>query len=252
MFYQGLKEVRERVKSQCVLPPFKPKEEPAAAAPAVSNVTNDHSVNTNTTNNTVNVMVVQNPMYHVNYWGQEDVSFIDKPFVKRLFEEAAARFPRLAEDPEVTAAAASWVFDRTMSLLMNDPSRPENLTAYIPNKKDGIPIVHGKEGWRAEPPVDTVYKATIARALDRLFVCQPFDENHELYSPFLIHLREQEKNLATGPVVPTKLMTSKGLIEKAMGKLPLAGDPPNRDPEIDAAEEKARQEALELPKPPLW
>jgi hypothetical protein len=174
-------------------------------------------------------MIVQNntvfhqSVFHFNFWGHEDITFIDKEYVKNSLDEAIKKFPH----DKTGEVCAPWVVNGLVQQVFSNPARPHNLTAYIPNKKDKIPTVHRETGWRKEPLIE--YDLFISRILDQFYINQPFDENHEKYGKILIHMRENEKTLYR-TIVPSNLETNKGLLLRVLGVLPQAGDPPIVNP----------------------
>lgn len=161
------------------------------------------------------------PPVAINLWGQEDLSWLDQTKVRELFEKAIEMFG--TDAPE----AAVWVYHEAIRQTISNPVRPENLTAYIPNKKDGSPVVHRETGWGVEPSTQQLYMPLSLRIFNQLFANQPFVDC-DRYEKIVFHLRDHEKEyhskhaLAT---VPPLLHNNKTLLPRVFGRLPKPGDP---------------------------
>jgi len=169
---------------------------------------------------TINAPVFQQEV-HINYWGEEDLSFLDKRKVQELLDEAIERGPDIP-------SSAEWLYREVMRQAIADPQRPQNLTAYIPNKSSRDPIVHMARGWSREPSSETIFVPVVSRVLDRIFINQPFVEEHKKYAYLLGYLRDQEPSLARSQVMRTLLENNKGSLKVVMGSPPLPGAPPTR------------------------
>jgi len=161
------------------------------------------------------------PPVAINLWGQEDLSWLDQTKVRELFETAIEMFG--TDAPE----AAVWVYHEAIRQTISNPVRPENLTAYIPNKKDGSPVVHRETGWGVEASSQQLYMPLSLRIFNQLFSNQPFVDC-DRYEKIVFHLRDHEKEyhskhaLAT---VPPLLHNNKTLLPRVFGRLPKPGDP---------------------------
>jgi len=98
---------------------------------------------------------------HINLWGSEDTS----DFKERL----GAMLDSLP-----AGASGKQVLARVMSMIWADPSRPQNLTAFIPNVRDNIPHVRTEGGWEPRPEAD-VYPEMVRRACTELERKQDFE-----------------------------------------------------------------------------
>jgi len=210
-----------------------------AAASAPTPVVGTQLNYTQNTQNIQNIHIHQAPVT-VNYWGQEDVSWLTAPVVRALLEEALQRYGADG------AAAAIWVYNEALRLTISNPERPKNLTAYIPNKKDGAPIVHRKTGWGLEPPSSCVYKPLSMRVFSQLFDNQPFDPDCDRYENIIFHLRDHEEwyhSDHSTKTLPSYLRTNKAYLAQHLGRLPQLGDP--AIPSADAGEPLASAAARE-------
>ncbi len=158
---------------------------------------------------------------HINYWGEEDLSGLDQRTVKYILDQATT----MGRD---AASSAEWLYVEVMRRVLADPEKPQNLTAYISNKREGEPIVHEATGWNRRPKSDHVYVPIVSRILDQVFINQPFDEQHELYGPILAHLRDNEQRFAANRVMPSLLETNKCPLSVIFGAPPPIGAPPSR------------------------
>lgn len=158
---------------------------------------------------------------HINFWGQEDLTFLDRPMVKNLLIEAVKKGIDVPSSSE-------WLYNEVMRRAIADPARPENLTAYIPNKREGDPIVHEESGWNRQPRTDMTYVPVVSRVLDKVFMNQPHDENHVQYGEILVYLRKNERVLAGSRAVSTLLENNKIRLGSLLGLPPPIGAPPVR------------------------
>lgn len=211
-----------------------------------------HPVVTNVQHNTLNtgthVHFHASPV-SINYWGEEDLTFLNQDLVKHLLKEALRRCP------DDAASAAQWLFSEALQRSISDPSRPENLTAYMlrsPRSGEGVPIIHSPAGWNPQAKTEMMYMSLVSRVLDKIFINQPFDEDHEKYGPLMFYLRDHERDLTKGQVVPALLELNRDRLLNLLGVAPPPGAPPNRlvgvsevVPALDREAENAPAPAVE-------
>lgn len=178
----------------------------APPAPALSQV-NSHSIVQNhigAVHNTVNITV--------NLFGSEDTSHITADDVRKLLDETLSE-PGEAADQAIRALV------RTAMLVYSDPDHPENLTCYIPNKRESSSaMVHGEKGWALQP-CQIVYPRMAYTAVDLLFKNQPF-ENAVRYGDVMKALRANEQAYTAGRELHPIVVRNKDLLERALGALP--------------------------------
>jgi len=153
----------------------------------------------------------------VNVFGKEGLDHVTMARIKAILDESLAR-PAL---PEAAQAAVM----RTAMLVYSDPDHPENLTAYLPNKKTNDVLVHasrnGTTGWEVQP-ASLVLPPMAQKSVDTLFDRQPY-ENAEDYGPLMKELAENEKSYVTGHELRPILVRNKDLLARALKTLPVAG-----------------------------
>jgi hypothetical protein len=151
----------------------------------------------------------------VNFFGQERIDHVTLEKIKAILDESL-RVPALP-------AAADTAVLRTAMLVYSDPSRPENLTCYLPNKKTGSALVHTKAGWEVQPTT-LVLPPMAQKSFDTLFDKQPY-EDADAYVPLLKELQQNEARYAAGEELRPILVRNKDLLARALKTLPLAGAP---------------------------
>jgi len=159
----------------------------------------------------------------VNVFGQERVDHITASQIYRLLMEAKG-----SADPAIQA-----LLD-TALVVFSDPSKPENITCYLPNKKTSDALVHEPTGWQIKP-IETVLSPMVRKSLDVLFLKQPFGHEDGLPNkPDILACGEVLKEvmkLETDPVLSKKasaphgplrtvLVRNKGALAKACGGTP--------------------------------
>ena len=180
-----------------------------SAAPSVVAQQNNGIVQTQigSQHNTVTVTM--------NFFGSEDTSHITKDDVRRLLDETLSE-PGEAVDQAIRALV------RTAMLVYSDPDHPENLTCYIPNKKESSAMVHGEKGWLLQP-CQIVYPRMACTAVDILFANQPFD-GADRYCDVMRALRANEQAYSAGKELHPIIVRNKDLLERALGTLPRTSD----------------------------
>jgi len=147
----------------------------------------------------------------VNFFGQERIDHVTLEKIKAILDESL-RVPALP-------AAADTAVLRTAMLVYSDPSRPENLTCYLPNKKTGEALVHTEAGWEVQPTT-LVLPPMAQKSVDTLFDKQPY-EDADAYVPLLKELQQNEARYAAGEELRPILVRNKDLLARAE-------DPPPR------------------------
>ena len=166
-----------------------------------------------------NRILQDNRRVTINVHGQESVAHLTEAKVKTLLDDALRM-------PELPQAASQAVLKAAM-LVYSDPEHPENLTAYLPNKKGDKALVHvargGTSGWEVQPTT-LVLPPMARKSVDALFTKQPYEDAAD-YSPLLKELAENETRYTAGGELRPILVRNKALLLRALGALPLAGQP---------------------------
>lgn len=149
----------------------------------------------------------------VNVFGHEEVGHIGRERVREILDGILEE----VKDPSQAALAALL---RTAIMIYSDPTRPENLTCYLPNKKNNEVMVHGDDGWEIRP-CQLVLSPMTVKTCNVLFVNQPF-ENAEKYTDLMVALRGNEEAFQAGKTMRPVLVRNRELLEKALGHLPQA------------------------------
>lgn len=153
----------------------------------------------------------------VNVFGQEGLNHVTAARIKSILNESmrASALP--------TAANAAVL--KTAMLVYSDPDHPENLTAYLPNKKTNDVLVHasrdGATGWEIQP-ASLVLPPMAQKSVDTLFNRQPY-EDAEDYGPLMKELVANEKSYVAGHELRPILVRNKDLLARALESLPVAG-----------------------------
>jgi hypothetical protein len=147
----------------------------------------------------------------VNVFGKEGLDHVTLEKIKTILDECLQR-------PALPTAVDEAVL-RTAMLVYSDPSRPENLTAYLPNKKTDDALVHTEAGWEVRPTT-LVLPPMALKSIDTLFGKQPHDDE---YAPLLKELQQNEARFAAGEALRPILVRNKDLLARALATLPVAG-----------------------------
>jgi hypothetical protein len=148
----------------------------------------------------------------VNVFGKEGLDHVTLERIKVILDESLAR-PALPE-------AANAAVMKTAMLVYSDPDHPENLTAYLPNKKTNDVLVHAEDGWEVQPAF-LVLPPMAQKSVDTLFDRQPY-EDAEDYGPLMKELAENEKRYTAGSELRPILVRNKDLLARALEALPVA------------------------------
>jgi len=146
---------------------------------------------------------------NINVFGQEKLDHVTAERIKTILDECLQR-------PALPIAADEAVL-KTAMLVYSDPSRPENLTAYLPNKKTKDALVHTEAGWEIQPTT-LVLPPMAQKSFDALFGKQPHEDE---YAPLLKELQQNEARFAAGEALQPILVRNKDLLARALKTLPL-------------------------------
>ncbi len=147
----------------------------------------------------------------INVFGQEKLDHVTAERIKAILDECLQR-------PALPTAVNEAVL-KTAMLVYSDPDRPENLTAYLPNKKTKDALVHTKDGWEVQP-TQLVLPPMALKSIDAIFGKQPHEDE---YAPLLKELQENEARFAAGEDLHPILVRNKDLLARALATLPVAG-----------------------------
>ena len=151
----------------------------------------------------------------INVFGNEAVGHVTPEKIRDVLEESM-------QLPELPQAAMQAVLKAAL-LVYSDPDYPENLTCYLPNKREGSALVHAQDGWEVRP-LRIVAPPMAAKSVDLLFDKQPF-EDAETFEPLMAELRDNEERYAAGGEMRAILVRNKALLTRALEELPVAGGP---------------------------
>ena len=143
----------------------------------------------------------------INMFGGEKIDHIERCNVRELLDKTLAT----GQSPLDSALQA---LIRAAALIYSDPSHPENLTCYIPNKKNDEVMIHGDAGWEVQP-CQVVLPPMAMRSCNLLFNKQPF-EDAEPYGDLMIALRDNEEAFKKGKQMRTILVRNKDLISSLL------------------------------------
>lgn len=161
---------------------------------------------------------------NINIFGGEQHDHIDGKAVKAILDNVL----RTTKDPGQAALQAML---RTAMVIYSDPSHPENLTCFLPNKKHDNVMVHvdkggGASSWEVQP-YTLVAPPMTKNTIDVLFDNQPFEDARK-YGELMCALRDNETAYKEGKEMKTILVRNKDLLERALGSLPRAVTSPPR------------------------
>jgi hypothetical protein len=162
-----------------------------------------------------NVVLQDRRTFNINVFGNEAVGHVTPEKIRGVLEESM-------QLPELPQAAMQAVLKAAL-LVYSDPDYPENLTCYLPNKREGSALVHAQDGWEVRP-LRIVAPPMAAKSVDLLFDKQPF-EDAETFEPLMAELRDNEERYAAGGEMRTILVRNKALLTRALEELPVAGGP---------------------------
>jgi hypothetical protein len=123
----------------------------------------------------LNMTTVSNTVVF-NVFGKEDTAHITPTSVRDILVTCGET---VKGTESVATDAVSQALVKAALLIYSDPDQPGNITCYIPNKRDGNALVHGKQGWEILP-VRVVLSPMAKKSLDLLFEKQPFDDRESM------------------------------------------------------------------------
>ena len=148
--------------------------------------------------------------FNINIFGKESLDHISMEKIKVILEECLRQ-------GSVKTAAADAVL-KTAMLVYSDPARPENLTAYKPNKKTKDAMVHTEGGWEVQPDRQ-VLPPMAMKSIDALFDNQPHSAD---YKDLFREIINREKEYSEGGELEPVLIRNKSLLAQALGAPPPA------------------------------
>jgi hypothetical protein len=170
-----------------------------------------------------NVVLQDRRVVNINIFGEEATGHVTMEKIRDVLKESL----QLGEMPQ----AATQAVLKAALLVYSDPDHPENLTCYLPNKREGSALVHtsrnGAASWEIRP-LKIVGRPMAQRGVDLLFDKQPF-EGAEMFEPLMKELRDNEARYVAGGEMKTILVRNKALLTLALEKLPMmpvGGAPP--------------------------
>ncbi len=149
----------------------------------------------------------------INVFGQEKLDHVTAERIKTILDECLQR-------PALPTAVDEAIL-KTAMLVYSDPDHPENLTAYLPNKKTKDALVHTEAGWEVQP-TQLVLPPMALKSIDTIFGKQPHEGE---YVPLLKELQQNEARFAAGEDLRPILVRNKDLLARALETLPLVGRP---------------------------
>jgi hypothetical protein len=183
------------------------------------NIAVDNSVN-KIVNNTVNV--------NISVFGQENLGRITKPQVFDILRS-------LGPVGENVKTVAEKAIIQAAMLIFSDPTHPEDLTCYLPNKKGENALVHGESGWEVQP-VGLVISPMAAQSIETLFRHQPAPDKDtpekdvkwimDECGNIMRYIQQHEGDLTNEPPrgeMRGVLIRNKELLQQVLKKLPIAG-----------------------------
>jgi hypothetical protein len=179
---------------------------------------------------TNNIAIDTLNMRVINIFGREDTAHIPAEKVRRIlrFVESAAPLLGAGDRSELLRASAVKAVCAAALLIYSDPDHPENITCYLPNKRDGTALVHGAQGWEIQP-VPLVIPPMAENSVGLLFSNQPFDGDLRECEAILAHLRDSEREIVGGKSpceasMKAILIRNKDLLTRVLANLPVVGD----------------------------
>lgn len=158
---------------------------------------------------------------HIHIHGQEALDHITPARIRAILDETLGG-PAARTDVERAAQTAVL---KTAMLVYSDPDHPENLTAYLPNKKTNDVLVRtsreGSSGWEVQP-ASLVLPPMAQKSVDTLFDHQPY-EDAECYGPLMKELAANEARYVAGHELRPILVRNKDLLARVLETLPVAG-----------------------------
>lgn len=151
-----------------------------ASAPAVADAAPSQLAATD--RGVIQQVAVNNGTVVLNIFGQENTDHITRDDIRSLLTEVMT-----AANRDIAAVV------RMAMMIYSDPTKPENITCYMPNRREASAMVYGTEGWEMRP-VSMVMPPMINRSLDVLFAKQPLAGKIEPFVPILRDLMAGEES----------------------------------------------------------
>ncbi len=142
----------------------------------------------------------------LNLFGRESTAHITPEVIRGVLDGAR-------RNPALQGAIKAAVLE-TARLVYSNSAHPENMTVYIPNKKENSACVRGKDGWELLP-TEEVLPPMARLSVDMLFSNQPLDGADE-YAPLLKELRDNERAYSEGKELRSILIRNKELLARLL------------------------------------
>jgi hypothetical protein len=151
----------------------------------------------------------------LNFFGQEQTDYLTGDDIREALDTAVGlgieNMP-----PTERARVAGAVMTRVAGKIFSDIEHPENITMFVPNKRDKCAIVHRQRGWELRDSSEVI-PGMVTKSFDTIFDNQPLEEK---YAPVLRALIDNEKQFQHGNELRTLMVRNKGYIQKMFGELP--------------------------------
>lgn len=156
----------------------------------------------------------------INLFGHEKIDHVTRAKVRELLTESLS-LPSLSE-------AAAMALIKAAFMVYSDPEHPENITCFLPNKREASALVHttrpdGTRLWELQP-VRVVAPLMALKCIDVLFDYQPLEDADD-FGPLMKELRDNEDRYARGDDMRVILIRNKDLLTQALRTLPVAMQP---------------------------
>jgi hypothetical protein len=165
---------------------------------------------------------------NISVFGSENLGRITKP---QVFDILRGLGP---VGDNVKTIAEKAIIQAAM-LIFSDPSHPEDITCYLPNKKGEDAMIHGESGWEVQP-VGLVISPMATKAIDALFAQQPAPDTETPANDvkwmmnecgnILRYIQQHEGDMTSAPPrgeMRSILIRNKDLLQRVLEKLPISG-----------------------------
>ena len=176
--------------------------------------------------NTITMNTVNN--ISINLFERENINRITKP---QIFDILRGLGP-LGENIQAQAEKA---IIQTAMLIFSDPTHPEDITCYLPNKKGDNALVHGEFGWEMQP-IGLVISPMAAQSIEALFKHQPAPDTTTPANDvkwmmgectrMMRYIADHEGAMTVNPPKGEMrgiLIRNRDLLQQVLAKLPIAG-----------------------------
>jgi hypothetical protein len=207
--------------AQLAAPSAKPVQTGVMANVATGGTLNAIVNNDNSTGKTINNVTI-------NMFGKENIGRVGKPQVFDILRG-------LGPVGENIKAVAEKAIIQAAMMVFSDPTHPEDITCFIPNKKGDDALVHGESGWEVQP-VGMVISPMVAQGIETLFKHQPFPDAEtpindvkwimEECGNILRYIQKHEGDMINEPPKGEMrgiLIRNRELLQQVLAKLPMAG-----------------------------